>query len=407
MLSRFFFLEDSVSASVIIVAGGMGKRLGGDIPKQFVKVRGKMIIEYSLTVFAASPSVDSVVVVVPPGISRPLVDSLFSYVKVDAVVPGGEKRLDSVYEGISALIEDPEVILVHDAARPLINVDFVESLIGKAMECGSAVPALPVTDSLKYSVDGNVVERSEERNRYFTSQTPQAFRCDLLKESASIAKKHGWECSDCAQMVERAGNRVSLIPGLSRNVKVTYEDDLDRIKTLIGTYTGDFRVGVGYDSHRMVKGRELWLGGIMIESDKGLLGHSDGDCALHAIADALLGAAGLGDIGYHYPPGDASIEGKRSGEILKEVHEKVIEGGYRVVNVDCVIICEYPLIAPLSDKMAGVIGTSLSLSQSEVSVKGKTTEGMGFEGKGEGISSMAVVLIEKVKGEGTHGDYTI
>jgi 2-C-methyl-D-erythritol 2,4-cyclodiphosphate synthase/2-C-methyl-D-erythritol 4-phosphate cytidylyltransferase len=360
-------------------------------------------IEYSLAAFAAAPSVDSVIVVVPHSLPGSILDVLFSYRKVAAVVPGGKTRQKSVLAGLKAVKEKPDVIVVHDAARPLVDVETIERLISAAKEKGAVVPAIVVPDSVKFSKNGETVEKSVQRNNYFRAQTPQAFRSDMLIESIRRAEEKGLECTDEAQMVELSGYAVSLIQGNERNVKITSHGDMTVAKSLLGAYTGDFRVGLGYDAHRLVKGRELHLGGIKIEWEYGLLGHSDGDCALHAIADALLGASGLGDIGYFFPPDDESIRGISSTDILAEVGKMAKQNGVTIVNIDCVIICQHPRIADYADKMVDSISRVLGIDGSAVSVKGKTTEGMGFEGTGEGISSIAVALVEKDREETEYG----
>ncbi len=387
-----------MSAVAIIVGGGSGERFGSGVPKQFFPVAGKMVIEYSLAAFAAAPSIESIVAVVPPSLPGSVLDTIFSYRKVSAVVPGGKTRHLSVLSGLEAVKETPAVILVHDAVRPLIDVETIEELVSAAKEKGAVIPAIPVSDSLKHSADGKKVEKTVQRNHHFRAQTPQAFRADILRESARNAKERGLDCTDEAQMVELAGYPVFLLRGGEKNVKITSPHDMTVVKSLLGTYTGEFRVGLGYDAHRLVKGRELYLGGIKIDWESGLLGHSDGDCALHAIADAILGASGLGDIGYYFPPDDESIRGIASTEILSKV-ARMIEGrGERIVNIDCVIICQRPRIADYAERMVASISRVLGIEGAAVSVKGKTTEGMGFEGSGEGISSIAVALVEKEKG---------
>ncbi len=390
-------------ASAVLVAGGKGERLGGPVPKQFQQVAGRMLIEYSLSVLSSTPSVVSIVIVVPPLLPRNIVDTLFSYRKVSAVVPGGKRRIDSVILGLKSLRGEGDVILVHDAARPLLDRDFVEKLVREAKEQGSAVPSLPVSDSLKLSDDGRSVGSSLSRGSYYYTQTPQAFRREVIMDSAGKAEEADWACTDEAEMVEMAGYPVFLVPGQRNNVKVTHHEDLAYVRSTLGAYTGDFKVGLGYDAHQLVEGRELYLGGVKVECEKGLLGHSDGDCALHAIVDALLGASSLGDIGGHFPPDDEELRGISSVVILEEIREKIHRAGYRVVNVDCVIICQKPRISDYAGEMAQSISRSLSIEEEAVSVKGKSTEGMGFEGSGEGISSMAVVLLEKVKGEMADG----
>ncbi|RMG60727.1 MAG: 2-C-methyl-D-erythritol 4-phosphate cytidylyltransferase [Deltaproteobacteria bacterium] len=385
-----------MSAVAIIVAAGKGERFGGEVPKQFLPVGKRALIEFSLQEFSASPVIDSIIVVVPRGIPESLVNLIMTYRKVDAVVFGGKTRQESVEAGVRAVRGNPDVVLVHDGARPLVSGEIIERVYREAKKSGAAIPVVPIPDSVKRSEDGRVVDRSVPRETLFRAQTPQGVRFELLKRALEKAREEGVSCSDEAQLVELLGEKVSLVPGSRRNLKVTFPEDILSFKAFIGEYTGDFRVGIGYDAHRLVEGRPLYLGGIEIEFDRGLLGHSDGDCLLHALTDALLGAAGLGDIGKHFPPGDPSTEGIRSTEIVRHAVELLSGEGYRVVNADCVVVCEKPKIGPLSDKMRESIASLLGVSPEDVSVKGKTTEGMGFEGRGEGISSLAVVLVEKV-----------
>lgn len=388
-----------MSAVAIIAGGGSGRRFSAEVPKQFHTISGKMVIEYSLAAFAAAPSIDSIVVVVPSTISESVIDTIFSYRKVSAVIPGGKTRQMSVIAGIKAIKEKTDVIIVHDAARPIIDVETIEHLVDEAKKKGAVIPALAVPDAVKFSKNGETVDKSVQRKSYLRAQTPQAFRSDILIASSKMAEERGFECTDEAQMVELSGYPVSVLKGSERNIKITSPDDMTLVKSLLGAYTGDFRIGLGYDAHRLVRGRELHLGGIKIDSEYGLLGHSDGDCALHAIADALLGAFGLGDIGHFFPPDNESIKGISSTDILAEVGKIVRKSGGRIVNVDCVIICQRPRIADYADKMVDSISRVLKIQGDIISVKGKTTEGMGFEGAGEGISSIAVALVEREREE--------
>jgi 2-C-methyl-D-erythritol 2,4-cyclodiphosphate synthase len=287
---------------------------------------------------------------------------------------------------------DAELVLVHDAARPFASAALFGRCAEQARARGAAVPVIPVRDTLKTwdRAAGSLVTR--DRSEFLRAQTPQGFRTGILREAYERAAKEGRSGTDDASLVEAAGYPVFAVPGEEGNIKVTLPEDLRMAAGLLAE-TPDFRIGLGGDAHRLVEGRDLWLGGVRVPHPFGLLGHSDGDVLLHAVSDAIYGALGDRDIGFHFPPGKEETRGIAGRSILAHARSRMAEGGFGLVGLDAVVVCEAPRIAPLADAIRASIAGILSVPEDRVSVKGKTTEGMGFEGRGEGISAWAVALL--------------
>ena len=376
----------------IIVAGGAGRRMGGPVPKQFLDLAGRPLLDRALSAAAAAGCVDAIVLALPAGTPTEARDSYRNLPKVAAVVDGGAERQDSVRNALGAVPADAEIVLVHDAVRPFAS----GALFGRCAEFarahGAAVPVIPVRDTLKTwdRAAGSLVTR--DRSEFLRAQTPQGFRTGILREAYERAAKEGRSGTDDASLVEAAGYPVFAVPGEEGNIKVTLPEDLQMAAGLLAE-TPDFRIGLGGDAHRLVEGRELWLGGVRVPHPFGLLGHSDGDVLLHAVSDAIYGALGDRDIGFHFPPGKEETRGIAGRSILAHARSRMAEGGFGLVGLDAVVVCEAPRIAPLSDAIRASIAGILSVPEDRVSVKGKTTEGMGFEGRGEGISAWAVALL--------------
>ena len=372
----------------MIVAGGSSSRMQG-VDKAQLVLDGCTVLERSVRNFAQHPEMDAVVVVTRPDLI-PLVESWKNrYPKLYAVVPGGSTRCLSVKEGLRVMPEDTEWVAIHDGARPFITAELISEVLRCAKECGASAPAVPVVDTIKEADGDGYITCTLDRSKLRAIATPQIFRADLYKE---VIADEVDSFDDC-QLFEKAGYPVRLVPGDAKNFKITTRDDIARAKQQMGI--SEFRIGHGYDVHRLVEDRKLIIGGVDIPFDKGLLGHSDADVLLHAISDAVLGAASLRDIGYHFPDTDPKWEGADSRMLLRECVRLVNEKGYRVANVDATILCQRPKLAPYIDKMRSNIAEDMKISEDAVSVKATTEEGLGFTGEGKGIASHAVVLIRE------------
>jgi 2-C-methyl-D-erythritol 4-phosphate cytidylyltransferase/2-C-methyl-D-erythritol 2,4-cyclodiphosphate synthase len=381
-----------VKVVAIIVAAGGGKRMGGNLPKQFLPLAGRPLLDRSLSAFTGSPRIDGIVLALPPSLSNEVKESYQQVAKVIAVVDGGAERQDSVRNALTVVPEEAEIILVHDAVRPFVSQDLLDRCVELAEEHGAVVPVVPVRDTVKQWNRAEKTLSTRDRSELMLAQTPQGFRAGILRDAYGRAGEEGRKGTDDASLVEGAGYPVIPLPGEEANVKITIPEDL-RIAEGLLREPVDFRIGIGGDAHSLVEGRELWLGGVRIEHERGLLGHSDGDVLLHAIADAIYGALGEADIGQHFPPDRKETEGIASRSIIAHARGRMTERGFGLVGIDAVVVCEEPKMAPLVPAIRATIAGMLSLSEDRVNLKGKTTEGMGFEGRKEGISAWAVALL--------------
>lgn len=390
-----------MKVSAIIAAGGRGARVAADRPKQLLAVGGRALLEWTVTLFSTHPSIDEVVVALPPE----LVDSPPPYLTGAAsasvrVVAGGARRQDSVANAFAAVAADTDVIVIHDAARPFASADLVSRTVRAAAESGAALAAIPARDTVKL-VDHSFVARTLPRDTIYLAQTPQAFRRDVL--AAAVAA--GGDATDEAALAERAGHAVRIVDGEITNIKVTTPEDLAIAEAIARQQSADKpartgRAGTGYDLHRLVDGRPLVVGGITLPSNRGPLAHSDGDVACHAITDAILGAAGRGDIGTHFPDTDPAWKDASSLELLSRVVAIVQQDGYEVGNVDVTIVLQEPKIRAHVDAMRAAIARAIGIDPSRVSVKGKTNEGLDAIGRGDAIAAHAVALI-RARGSGS------
>ena len=374
-------------------AAGRGERLGRGANKVFCALAGKPILAHTISVFESCEAIGEIIVVVGErelGAAGELIGR-FGFAKVRAIVAGGPERQDSVARGLEKVTG--EIVAIHDAARPLITPEIIERSIEEARRSGACIAAVPVIDTIK-SASAGVVEDTVDRSNLYSVQTPQTFRTDLIRSAYQRAFADAFYATDDAALVERMGGKVTIVPGSYDNIKITTASDLELASAKLGG--GEIRTGLGFDVHALVEGRRLVLGGVEIGFEKGLAGHSDADVLLHAIADACLGAAALGDIGRHFPDTDPQYEGISSLKLLKRVGEMLAHEGWRVVNVDAVVVCERPKIASLVPRMAGNIARCLDADASCISVKGTTTEGLGYAGRGEGIACHAIVTLARL-----------
>ena len=379
----------------LIVAAGAGVRFGSDVPKQFRHLGGRAILRRSAGAFHDHPRVDGVLVVINPA-HRPLYDAAVADLALPDPVPGGATRQDSVRLGLEALAEaPPRFVLIHDAARPLVDAATIDAVRDALAEWPAAIAAVPVTDTLKRAPAGLAVETVDRRDLW-RAQTPQGFHFDAILQAHRAAA--GLLLTDDAAVAERAGLPVSLVPAPPDNLKVTTEADLRRAERLLGDAKdapmSDMRIGNGFDVHRFGPGDSVVLCGLRIPHDRSLIGHSDADVGLHALTDAVLGAIGAGDIGQHFPPSDARWRGADSGAFLRHAAGLVAGRGGRIVNVDVTLLCEAPKIGPHRAAMAARIAELLALPVERVGVKATTTEGLGFTGRREGIAALATAMVQ-------------
>jgi 2-C-methyl-D-erythritol 4-phosphate cytidylyltransferase/2-C-methyl-D-erythritol 2,4-cyclodiphosphate synthase len=386
----------------VVVAAGRSTRFGGPRAKQFLDLAGQTVLERSITALAASPAVKGVVVVLAADdVDGPRAHGLRGRSDVLDVVAGGRTRADSVRAGLSAVGNEP-FVLVHDAARPLASVDLVEAVIAATRTHGAAIPGLPVSDTVKRLTgagddQGPWVGETLAREELRLAQTPQGARTDWLREALDTMSKDGTEVTDESAALERAGHRVAVVPGDSANRKITSAADLDDAsRRLAGDDTG-LRVGSGFDVHRFGEGRRLMLGGIEFPGEPGLEGHSDADVVLHAVMDALLGAAGMGDIGVLFPPEDQQFAGADSRVLARQVARAVADKGCRVVNVDLTVLAERPKIRSRVSEMRSAIADAIEVAPDRIGIKATTLERLGSLGRGEGIACQAVALISRTE----------
>ncbi|HTE21234.1 MAG TPA: 2-C-methyl-D-erythritol 4-phosphate cytidylyltransferase [Armatimonadota bacterium] len=381
--------------TAIVAAAGKGRRFGAPENKVFAPLAGRTVLHWTLAGLAACADVDAVVVVTGADDLERVREIASPFAGVHAVCEGGAERYDSVWNALLAVPAGTELVAVHDGARPLATPALISSVIAAARATGAALPATPVSDTVKRSADGVETRETVDRRELYAVQTPQVFAYDLLRQAYESARTAGFGGTDDASYVERLGHPVRLVPGERNNLKITVAEDLQMAEALLGGPS--IRTGFGYDVHRLVPGRRLVLGGVELEHPEGLGldGHSDADVLLHALADALLGAAGLGDIGEHFPNTDARFQGISSLVLLRVVHEKVREAGWEVSNVDSMLLAERPKIRPFVDLMRARIAEALEVRADQVGVKATTNERLGFEGREEGIAAHAVATLRR------------
>lgn len=374
--------------SAVVVAGGSSSRMG-NTDKLFITVGSKTVLERSTDAMCGNELVDEVVVVASARVMDEVKKLLEGKPKLRAIVQGGATRALSVQNGIAACSPDAAYYAIHDAARPFASDALITRTILAAMEYGAAVPALAVVDTIKTADADGFCVATPDRSRLRAVATPQVFEADAYR--AACAGRQ--DAFDDAQLAADAGMRVKLVEGERENIKITEPGDIKRARGIAGDV--GMRIGHGYDVHRLCEGRKLILGGVEIPYEKGLDGHSDADVLIHAIMDALLGAAALGDIGMHFPDTDGKYKGADSGELLRETVALIAQAGYRVVNIDATVLCQAPKLRGYIDRMRENIAADCSCDTSCVSVKATTEEKLGFTGSGEGIAAHAVALLER------------
>lgn len=378
-----------MNVGAIIVAAGRGARVGGAIPKQLLDLGGRTILQRSVAAFDGHAGVSEIVVVLPAEWVPEGAALVGPTTRPCRFAAGGERRQDSVARGLAAMPAGPDLILVHDAARPFADTALIDRVIAGAAEYGAVVPAVQARDTVKrVDLDRRLVRETIARDEIWLAQTPQGFRRAVL--AAAVAAADGVEATDEAALAERAGHAVRVVTGDDQNVKITTPDDLEAARARVSS---TLRVGTGYDLHRLVEGRPLVLAGVLLPFDRGPIGHSDGDVLCHAITDAVLGAAAAGDIGQHFSNTDPRWKDAPGLDLLARAVAIVRGRGFAVESVDASVILERPRIAPalpgIRERLAVVLGCGVD----HVSVKGKTNEGVDAVGRGEAIAAHAVAVL--------------
>lgn len=407
--------------SAIIVAAGKGERLGAALPKQFLDLgHGRTMVDLCVETFRSSQEVSELIVAVPVGWLRMRTVPIATRPEKKGTVPispsdpgvsgkgdcplflveGGARRQDSVARALAHVSADADIVVIHDAARPFVTPSLVDRTVEAAQIHGAALAAVPATDTVKQigprdATGSRIVRTTLPREGIFLAQTPQAFRRDVLVDAMSAA--HDIDVTDEATLVERAGFPVHVVEGDPANIKVTTGHDLHearrRLAEPVGNVTASWRIGNGYDLHRLVEGRPLILAGVRIPFHRGLDGHSDADIVCHAVTDAILGAAGAGDIGRLFPDSEPAWRGANSVELLRMATQTIHEAGFRVGNVDVTVIAERPRLLPHLDAMRHNLAAALGIDVTAVSIKGKTNETVGPIGRGEAMACHAVALL--------------
>lgn len=371
------------TVAAVIVAAGASRRMGFD--KLSYPLCGGTVLEYSARAFDAHPMIDEIILVTGENTAAAKAAAK-SCAKPVQLVPGGATRVQSVCAGLAAVHSD--YVAIHDAARPFVSPQVIAGALEAAYETGAAAPAVPVKDTIKRA-ENAVVTETPPREALFAVQTPQCFRTALYREVLSGGVPD--DATDDCSLFERAGLPVRLTQGDYANYKITTREDLPAQKK----GGNAMRIGHGYDVHRLVTGRALILGGVTIPCEKGLLGHSDADVLTHAVMDALLGAAALGDIGGLFPDTDPAYAGADSTGLLREVRRVLAQNGWAVENLDATVLCQAPKLAPHIAAMRENLAAALEMPFADVSVKATTEEKLGFTGSGEGIAAHCVCLLRR------------
>ena len=386
----------------MLPAGGIGSRFGHALPKQFLELCGMPILVRTSRAFLQLPEISVVAIAAPADHYQATIDLLKKFLTMEEFqrllfTVGGASRQDSVKAGLDLLPPDIELVLVHDAARPLIDRATIRRCLDGALACGAVIAAVPVKDTLKKVAESRQVISTVDRSGLWQAQTPQAARRILLEQAFVRAAASGFVGTDEASILEAAGIPVQVVEGSERNLKVTRPEDLSVASALLQEQN-TMKIGHGFDAHRLVSGRKLILGGVTIDFELGLDGHSDADVVAHALTDALLGALGLGDIGRHFPDSDQQYKGIDSMLLLAHVEQLARQQGYGLANADITIVCQRPKLAPHLATMQANLAKNCRVAPTAINIKATTTEKMGYTGRGEGIAAHAVVLMRSVYG---------
>jgi 2-C-methyl-D-erythritol 4-phosphate cytidylyltransferase / 2-C-methyl-D-erythritol 2,4-cyclodiphosphate synthase len=387
-------MVNSERTAVVLVAAGRGLRAGAGGPKQYRAIGGVPVIFRAMESFSRHPDVALVQPVVNPDDGAMFTEAVKG-LRHEPPTNGGATRQASVLAGLEALAKHkPDIVLIHDAARPFVSQALISRAIEAAGRDGAAIPAIPVNDTVKLIGTAGHIEGTPERARLRIAQTPQSFRFDVILEAHRRAAKDGRsDFTDDAAIAEWAGLTVATFEGDVANMKLTTPEDFVREEARLASQLGDIRTGTGYDVHAFGQGDHVMICGVRVPHAKGFLAHSDGDVGLHALVDAILGALADGDIGSHFPPSDPKWKGASSDQFLKYAIDRVTARGGRVANLEVTLICERPKIGPLRDTMRARIAEISGVDMSRVAVKATTSERLGFTGREEGIAATASATI--------------
>ncbi|KIC44537.1 2-C-methyl-D-erythritol 2,4-cyclodiphosphate synthase [Ruegeria sp. ANG-S4] len=375
-----------MTTAAIIVAAGRGQRAGGGVPKQWRELAGRRVADWTIAQF--SGRVDHIVLVLSAE------DEHFwqEFKQTGFILAlGGSDRASSVKNGLDALAGmNIEHVLIHDVARPCVGERVISDVLTALETHAAAAPGLAITDAL-WRGDGDIVTGVQDRSGLFAAQTPQGFHYDPIVEAHAA---HPGGAADDVEVARAAGLDVAIVPGDADNLKITRPEDFARAEQILGQ-TMDVRLGNGYDVHRFGDGDHVVLCGVDVPHDRGLQGHSDADVGMHAVTDAIYGALAQGDIGRHFPPSDPQWKGAASEIFLRHVVELAGQMGYRISNIDCTLVCEFPKIGPHADAMRAEMARIMDLRVDQVSVKATTSERLGFTGRSEGIAALATACLVK------------
>ncbi len=384
----------AIGVAAVVVAAGRGVRAGADNPKQYRHLGDGPMVRQSLQALIGHPAVEIVQPVIHPDHAAQFATAAAG-LSLAAPAFGGATRQASVRAGLEALApREPAIVLIHDAARPFVSGALIARAIAAARRSGAAVPALAVTDTVKQIDAGGRIAGTLDRTLLRTVQTPQAFAFGALMNAHRRAAAAGRDdFTDDAALAEWAGLTVSVFDGEAANVKITTPEDFARIERERHAALGDVRVGSGFDVHAMGAGNHVWLGGVRIPHERGLIGHSDADVGLHALTDAILGALADGDIGVHFPPSDPQWRGASSDRFLAFAVERVRARGGSIAHLDLTIVCETPRIGPHREAIRARIAQIADVALERVAIKATTSERLGFTGRGEGMVAMATATV--------------
>ena len=382
--------------TAIILAAGIGSRMGSETTKQRMCIHGESILYRSIKAFNDSDKIDSVILVCREDEIEWARAQTSDFDKIFAIVIGGKTRAESAINGFMAIPDECEFVAIHDGARCLVSEKNIADVVDMALVHGAATACTPLTDTLKGTSSDMLINHTIPREGLYLAQTPQVFARTLYSNALKSAQ-NAENITDDNMLLEMMGYKIYPVDTGRNNIKITTADDIAYAEYILERKrsVSEFRVGHGYDVHRLVENRSLIIGGVNIPFEKGLLGHSDADVLIHAIMDALLGAAGLGDIGRHFPDNDDCYLGISSLTLLSKVAEMLKENGYSVVNIDATIVAQRPKMSGYIDEMKKNISNILRIDSSRINIKATTEEGLDFTGTGEGIASHAIASIKK------------
>ncbi len=385
-------------AAVIIAAAGSGSRMQADVPKQFLELAGKPLLIHTVDAFYRSEVIGRIVVAVSPEhleLTREMLDHHFADSAAITVVAGGSRRQDSVKRGLDSIGDDCRVILVHDGARPLVSGDLIRRCHQEILAHGAAIAAVPVKDTLKREGDRGIIDATVDRTGLWQAQTPQGAAKNLLERAYRLNGEQ--TVTDEASLFENCSIAVRIVAGEEANIKITRPEDLILAASILSgrKRSTPVRIGHGFDAHRYAAGRKLVLGGVEIDYHQGLAGHSDADVVCHALCDALLGAAGDGDIGRHFPDTDEKYRNISSLILLDAVVQRCFERQMKLANADITIVCQAPKLASFIEEMESNLARCCRVDPAQINIKATTTEKMGYVGRQEGIGCHAVILLEQ------------